>query len=415
MKNTLKRLIPLKTKVLLKTYFYDFFYYRRAIKEKNAIKKSFDFTSESFIKLPANLLFVVPKLTTGGTEIFLYDIIRIVNKKKYKIFIACTDQKGELFEKFQELLGKQLFDLSKNSKTYWEQQEIIKKIIKKFSINIVLLTNNEPYYFIIPFLRLNFSMVKIFNWLTCDKTYFKLHETAYKRFTRLIDRTIIINQELKKLFIDKKLVSPNTIKLINIGVDTNKFKPTKNLRIKNSFGIETNKKIVAFIGRLASDKSPLDFIKIANEILKIRSDTIFLVCGDGYFIKSMKLLSRKLSIQNSVIFLGIRNDISLILSFVDIVISTSISESYSLALAEAMSMKIPIIAYNTGGNPDLISHNETGFLVPIHDTFLAAKYASKLLSEEKVRFKMGTLARKKVLEKNNIYKSVQEFEKILLI
>lgn len=68
-------------------------------------------------------------------------------------------------------------------------------------------------------------------------------------------------------------------------------------------------------------------------------------------------------------------------------------ESFGLVLLEAMSCEVPCIGTNVGGIPEVIKHNETGFIVELGDTDRAAAYATDLLHNEEAleRFSRNAL------------------------
>ena len=69
----------------------------------------------------------------------------------------------------------------------------------------------------------------------------------------------------------------------------------------------------------------------------------------------------------------------------DIFVLTSLSEGLNLTLLEAKARGIPIIASNVGGNPEVITHGENGFLFAPRDAVALAKCIADLLDNEELR------------------------------
>jgi len=89
----------------------------------------------------------------------------------------------------------------------------------------------------------------------------------------------------------------------------------------------------------------------------------------------------RLAIGVNVEFLGMRQDVPRLLSVLDAFVLPSLSEGLSLALLEAMASGKPVVATRVGGNPELIDHGRTGFLVQPEDAKDLAANLVKLLSD----------------------------------
>ena len=98
----------------------------------------------------------------------------------------------------------------------------------------------------------------------------------------------------------------------------------------------------------------------------------------------------------------------------DIFCLSSISEGISLSILEAMSAGLPVVATNVGGNPEIIEHKKTGFLVESNNPYALAKALLYLLKNENYRKNTGKTARKKVEEQFNFKKMVKNYEKLYI-
>jgi glycosyltransferase involved in cell wall biosynthesis len=87
-----------------------------------------------------------------------------------------------------------------------------------------------------------------------------------------------------------------------------------------------------------------------------------------------------------------------ILNAADLFIIPSQSESFGLAALEAMACGIPVVASSVGGLPELVRHNETGFIAEIGDINRMAKYCIDLLTNERKRILFSENSRKRAVE-----------------
>ncbi len=107
-----------------------------------------------------------------------------------------------------------------------------------------------------------------------------------------------------------------------------------------------------------------------------------MMVGDGPEKSRAEQLCKELGILDRVIFFGNSNEIDQILSYSDLFLLPSETESFGLSALEAMAMKIPVISTNTGGIPELNIHDKTGFMSNVGDFEDMAKNTIALLSNE---------------------------------
>jgi L-malate glycosyltransferase len=156
----------------------------------------------------------------------------------------------------------------------------------------------------------------------------------------------------------------------------------KNLtQIKEQYGIHPNEKVVIHISNFRKVKR-LDDVVTTFRKIRDTVDAKLLLVGDGPESSNTFNLVSNLGMENDVLFLGKQNNISDLLSIADLNLLMSEKESFGLVLLEAMACEVPCIGTNVGGIPEVIIHEETGYLVELGDTESAARYAIQLLTNE---------------------------------
>jgi len=126
--------------------------------------------------------------------------------------------------------------------------------------------------------------------------------------------------------------------------------------------------------------------------------------GDGPDRSECERLTRELNLTDSVKFLGKQDGLVEILSSSDVFLIPSQSESFGLAALEAMSCGVPVVSSSVGGLPELVKHNESGFIAEIGDVERMAKYTLDLLANDKKYEMFSQNARNRTL--NNFDKSI---------
>ncbi|MFD1360541.1 N-acetyl-alpha-D-glucosaminyl L-malate synthase BshA [Lentibacillus salinarum] len=152
--------------------------------------------------------------------------------------------------------------------------------------------------------------------------------------------------------------------------------------IREQYGIEPDEKVIIHISNFRKVKRVQDVIYTFQQIQE-KIKTKLLLVGDGPEYSDIYQLVSELGLSDHVLFLGKQKDVSGLLSISNLKLLMSEKESFGLVLLEAMSCEVPCIGTNTGGIPEVIKHEETGFIVEPGNTQQAAAYAINLLEDEK--------------------------------
>ncbi len=139
-------------------------------------------------------------------------------------------------------------------------------------------------------------------------------------------------------------------------------------------------------------------------VLKDHPDAILVVGNDGSLKESLIRLSKELGIDNSVIFTGYIYGEDLVKAYAvsDVYVQCPISDGVSISGMQAMSTEVPIVANNVGEVASIVEDGVTGFFVNEPDNPQDyAKKISLLLSDEKLRKKMGSSSREVAVRKHN--------------
>ena len=185
------------------------------------------------------------------------------------------------------------------------------------------------------------------------------------------------------------------IETIHNFIDTDLYKPIDCNRFRNHIAPDGEKVFVHTSNFRAVKRVP-DTIRILKKVREEIPAKLLLI-GDGPERSECERLARELDLQNDVKFLGKQDALVEILGAGDIFLMPSQSESFGLSALEAMSCGVPVISSSVGGLPELVRHNETGFIAEIGDTDRMAKYAVDLLSNERKHKKFAKKSRERAV------------------
>jgi glycosyltransferase involved in cell wall biosynthesis len=135
-------------------------------------------------------------------------------------------------------------------------------------------------------------------------------------------------------------------------------------------------------------KNHSGFLRIAAQIHSRLPDAEFVLAGDGPLRQELEREAASLGLGDSVNFLGDRQDMPAVLASIDVAVLTSDSESLSNVILEAMAAGLPAVAYDVGGNSELLS-SQRGILISAGNETSFADAVEKLLTDAALREQMG--------------------------
>jgi glycosyltransferase involved in cell wall biosynthesis len=112
------------------------------------------------------------------------------------------------------------------------------------------------------------------------------------------------------------------------------------------------------------------------------------------------------------VFAGLRSDVPELLAGVTVSVLPSLTEGLSNTLLESLATSVPVVATNVGGNPEIVEHGSTGFLVPPRDAAALAGAVGALLSDPARAARMGEAGRRRVEEHFSLEAMVRKTERL---
>ncbi|MGA7294482.1 MAG: glycosyltransferase [Terriglobales bacterium] len=158
-------------------------------------------------------------------------------------------------------------------------------------------------------------------------------------------------------------------------------------------------------------KNHSGFLRIAAKIHQQNPNAEFLLVGDGPLRAELEREAARLGLGASATFLGDRQDIAAILASLDVAVNTSGSESLSNVILEAMAAGLPVVAYDVGGNSELLTE-QRGTLVSSGDEAGFADAVLRLLADSSVRERLGREARQFARENFSLNRVRQRYAEL---
>lgn len=207
---------------------------------------------------------------------------------------------------------------------------------------------------------------------------------------RLADGIIAVAEAAKENLTDTGIDERKITVILN-GVDgLKKADEAERIKIRERFGVKNGEKIVSIVARLEDIKGHTYFIEAADKILKAEKNVKFFIAGTGSYENTLKEKAKSLNLCDDVIFTGFIDDVDKLMAVTDIQVNASYgTEATSLALLEGMSIGVPAVVSDFGGNPGVIKDGVNGFVVPKQNSDALADGILKLLNDDALYGKMS--------------------------
>jgi len=241
------------------------------------------------------------------------------------------------------------------------------------------------------FPALSFKISKIMD------IFFRIYyNTIGKIVFSAADKIIIYGKSMKKFALQAR-VPEEKIEIIPTGVNIEIKKKDKDIR--SEFGLNTEDKLILFVGLINERKGIDIIIEIAR---KIQAKNIkFIIVGDGSSRAQYEKLVITYNLNDRVIFTGFRKDVHNFYHEADLFLLPSRVEGLAGVLMESMSYGVPIITSNIAGTRDLIQNDINGFLCECEDIDSYTKKIEELLNNNALKQNFIAKSKKIINERYN--------------
>jgi glycosyltransferase involved in cell wall biosynthesis len=228
----------------------------------------------------------------------------------------------------------------------------------------------------------------------------------YGHFGPLLSRFFVIIEKLAASITDRMVAlteaegndyntllvcNPDKMVTIHSGVDIARYAAVQvNVEEKKkSLGITPKGLVVGTVGWLLPIKGPVYLLNAMARIWQSYPDIGLVFVGKGELEEALRAEASRRGVSDKVTFLGWRDDIPEIMQIMDVFVLPSLNEGMGRVLVEAMAAGKAIVASDTGGIPDLVSHGHNGLLVPPRNSNQLAEAIITLLTDTHRREEMG--------------------------
>lgn len=194
-----------------------------------------------------------------------------------------------------------------------------------------------------------------------------------------------------------------------LGVDPQRFSPRR-------FRSSPSRFEILCVGRLVPSKGQLVLIAAIERLVKTTPNLRLRLVGDGPERESLERAIAAANLGSYVVLEGSVNQdrIQEFYRQADIFVLASFAEGIPVVLMEAMAMEIPCVSTFVAGIPELIRNETDGILVPPSDDLALATAIKRLIEDSALRHRLGVAARRRVMEKYDLDRSVTHLAEIFV-
>lgn len=349
------------------------------------------------------VLHIITKIELGGAQQNTLDTVKYLDRNKYELYLV-SGTEGLLVDSAKKIKDAKivlLSELKHKINPVYDFLCFLKLVIlfKKEKIDIVHTHSSKAGILgrfaaklagvkIIIHTIHGFSFNKFQNFFVRNLYIFLERITA--SFT---DKLIVVTTKDIEKGLSQKVGYKELYTVIRSGIDIDKFKNTKidilskkeGLNIKNSLW-----NVVGMVGCFKPQKAPLDFVRVAELVIKRLPNTYFVLVGDGELRKEIESLILKLNLKENFILTGWRNDVAEIIKLFDVFVLTSLWEGLPRSILQAFALKIPVVATDVDGSAEIVEDGKTGFLVDTGDYKKISERVIQLLQDKELSERLAT-------------------------
>ncbi len=357
------------------------------------------------------ILYVIYSLENGGAETLA---IRLAEKMESGIdAVVCSlSDQGPLRQVLQEKNVPYITLGKKDGKDFGLIYRL-RKCIVEHRIDLVHTHNQGPllYTFLATILLPNrprivhtehINMVKEFS-------YSWRHQLYNAILYRSLDGFISIAGHLAEGFRREFRFGKTRVTTILNSIDPKEYNFTRQTDLRKELELPSESPLIGCIAALRPQKDHHTLLQAMQLIHQQHPAARLILVGEGELYDQLMRERLRLGLEDCTFLLGFRSDISNLLAQFDIFTLPSLYEGLPLSVLEAMAAGKAVVVTDADGTNELVSHNQTGLLVPLSDPERLAAAVCHLLENKAEAERLGGAAREFVEKDHNFDTMIQDY------
>ena len=363
------------------------------------------------------IAFISYGLDVGGIETLILEICKRLPSDRYSLCVCEFQGNGKLQKEFEEA-GVEVYTVKKTRNLDWALPFKLARLFKQQHIDIVHAHGQSPWLYAGIAAKLAGVPVVYTEHTTPDVTI-NQNIQRWKKIEKVLSmitaRITTVSDSIAGYMVNEAGISAKKVKVIYNGIDAKIYDRQVDVYAKRKeLGINEADLVIGSVASLLPKKDPETLLKAFKLVIQKVPYAKLVMVGDGPLKDSLWSMVNSLLLNDKVIFLGNRRDVPELLKIFDVFALSSVKEGLPIAALEAMASGLAVVATDVDGNPEVVQHGKTGFIVPARNPEALADSIVKLLLDRNEAKKMGVLAQEMVKEYFSFEKMIAEYENIYI-
>jgi glycosyltransferase involved in cell wall biosynthesis len=237
-----------------------------------------------------------------------------------------------------------------------------------------------------------------------------LYRTLYDRVTDLtVSTALFATQNL----IREGVPANKTITIPNGSPERTPLSFEERMARRASLGVAPDDFLLGSVARLETVKGQDLMIEALARLLPAHENLYLLLVGDGSAAPLYKRLSEELGVSHRVLFIGYVKDAFPYQNLIDLNLNASRgTETTCLATSECMSLGIPTVASDFGGNPEMIRDGESGLLFPSEDLGALVDAIHRVVIDRRLYHELSLGARRAFEDRFSLSRMLERYRRL---
>ena len=225
------------------------------------------------------------------------------------------------------------------------------------------------------------------------------YRTVEKTMARFTDHFVTVSETDRRRGIELGFFPPEKATVIRAAIDLGRFRAAADGdAVRERLGVPVGLPMVTQVGNFKPQKAPLDFVRVAAEVLEQHPDTWFVMVGDGPLREQAEELTRELGIAERVVFAGWWSDVPGLLAATTVSVLTSRHEGLPCSVVESLAAGVPVVATAVDGTVEVVRSEDNGLLAPAGDIAALTHAIARIVGDPALRARMAAAASKGLVD-----------------
>jgi glycosyltransferase involved in cell wall biosynthesis len=225
-----------------------------------------------------------------------------------------------------------------------------------------------------------------------DTVAMRVNEKLNRFLLRRYHAVAAVSEEVRDILI-RSGVPSKTVHVVHNGINCDAFVGGVPSLSREGAGF-----LVGFVGRLVPLKNPEAFITVARDVVSQIPNARFAFVGEGSERSKLESLRDQWGLNESICFVGFRQDMPGVYASLDALVLPSIHEGMPMTILEALAAATPVVATRVGAVGDVVIHGQTGILVTPGNQQELYSAVMSILQDHDLARRLGTTGQRWVKE-----------------